>query len=71
MLASSQMKKANLAREIAKRRGVGAGDAADELDCVVNHIIRTLKHGHPARLPGLGTIIPGKHWTFQQERDEP
>ena len=67
MLASRQMKKSDLARDVARRRGVKAGDAADQMDRVVNQIIRTLKRGHPARLPGLGTITPGKHWTFQQE----
>ena len=65
------MKKSDLAREIAKRRSGRAGDAADEMDCAVNQIIRTLKRGHPARLPGLGTITPGKYWTFQQEHNEP
>jgi nucleoid DNA-binding protein len=71
MLVSGQMKKQQLAREVAKRHGVKTGHAADEMDRVVNQIIRTLKRGRPARLPGLGTITPGKHWTFQQERNEP
>jgi nucleoid DNA-binding protein len=65
------MKKSDLARDIARRRGLKTGDAADQMDRVVNHIIRTLKAGRPARLPGLGTITPGKRWTFEQERYEP
>jgi nucleoid DNA-binding protein len=52
------MKKSDLARDVARQRGVKAGDAADEMDRVVNQIIRTLKRGHPAHLPGLGTITP-------------
>jgi nucleoid DNA-binding protein len=64
------MKKSDLARDIARRRGLKTGDAADQIDRVVNHIIRTLKAGRPARLPGLGTITPGKRWTFKQERNE-
>jgi nucleoid DNA-binding protein len=64
------MKKSDLARDIARRRGLKASDAADQMDCVVNQIIRTLKAGRPARLPGLGTITPGRRWTFKQERNE-
>ena len=65
------MKKFDLAKDVARRRGLKTGDAADQMDRVVNQIIRTLKAGRPARLPGLGTINPGKRWTFQQERNEP
>ena len=71
MVRSGQMKKSDLARDMAKRSGVEPGDAADQMDRVVTQIIRTLKGGQPARLPGLGTISPGKHWTFKQERNEP
>ena len=70
VVASGQMKKQDLARDVAKQNGLKTSDAADEMDRVVNQIIRTLKRGRPARLLGLGTITPGKHWTFQQERDE-
>jgi len=65
------MKKSDLTRDIARRRSLKAGDAADQMDRIVNQIIRTLKAGRPARLPGLGTINPGKRWTFEQERNEP
>jgi nucleoid DNA-binding protein len=71
VLASGQMKKSALVKDIAKRRSLKAGDAADEIDRVITHIIRTLKRGYPAHLPGLGTITPGKQWTFQQEKNEP
>jgi nucleoid DNA-binding protein len=64
------MKKSALAKELARRRGLKTGDAADQLDRVVNQIIRTLKAGRPAYLPGLGTIKPGKQWTFHPERNE-
>ena len=70
MVRSGQMKKSHLAREVAKQNGVQPGDAADEMDRVVTQIVRTLKSGRPARLPGLGTIAPGKPWTFKQERNE-
>ena len=42
---------------------------AAELERVVDRIIRTLRAGKPARLPGLGTINPGERWTFQPEGD--
>ena len=61
------MKKPNLAREVAKRNGVQKGAAADQMDRVVTRIIRTLRRGQPARLPGLGTLEPGKPWTFRPE----
>jgi nucleoid DNA-binding protein len=62
------MKKSELAKELAKRNGVKTGNAADQMDLLVNQIIRTLRGGQPARLPGLGTITPGKRWTFLPEQ---
>jgi hypothetical protein len=44
--------------------------ADQQMDLVVNRIIRTLRGGKPARLPGLGTITPGKKWAFQPERND-
>jgi len=40
---------------------------ARDLESVVDRIVRTLRAGKPAYLPGLGTISPGKEWTFLQE----
>jgi nucleoid DNA-binding protein len=62
------MKKSELARDIGERRGVDPGDAADQMDRAVNKIVRALRQGKTARLPGLGTIKPGKPWTFQPEK---
>jgi nucleoid DNA-binding protein len=64
------MKKSDLVREIARRNGGNASDAADQVDRAVNQIIRILRGGKPARLPGLGTINPGKQWTFKPERHD-
>lgn len=62
------MKKSQqLVREITRQNGGDAVDAADQMDRVVDRIIRILRGGKPARLPGLGTISPGKKWTFKQE----
>ena len=64
------MKKSDLAKDIGKRHGVEPGDAADQMDRVVNEIVRALRQGKMARLPGLGTISPGKQWTFRPEKND-
>ncbi len=58
------MKKSELARAVAKQNRLKTGDAADQVDRAVTRIIRTLRKGNSARLPGLGTLTPGKTWTF-------
>ena len=60
-----------MAIHVAKKRGVEPGAAADQLDRVVTRIIRTLRRGEHAHLPGLGTISPGNPWTFHQEQGKP
>jgi nucleoid DNA-binding protein len=70
VILSRQMKKSDLARDIAKRQGMKSGAAADEIDRAITRIIRTLRRGHSAHLPGLGTIGPGKPWTFRPDQDE-
>ena len=64
------MKKRELAQHAAEMHGVPPETAADQLDQAVNKLIRTLKSGESARLPGLGTIKPGKRWVFRRESDE-
>jgi nucleoid DNA-binding protein len=68
MVGSGRMKKAELANNEARRQRVAPEDAADQMDSAVNEIIRALRSGQPARLPGLGTIQPGKRWTFHPEK---
>jgi nucleoid DNA-binding protein len=65
------MKKSNLVREIVRQRGVGSAKAADEVDRAVTKILRALKSGREARLPGIGTISPGKPWVFRPESRGP
>jgi nucleoid DNA-binding protein len=64
-----EMNKPELAKQLGRERGVPTGDAADQMDRTVNQIVRALRKGTPARLPGLGTIIPGKRWTLKEDRD--
>ncbi len=61
------MKKADLARRLAKRSGVSTAEAADQLDRVVNGILTHLKKGQNARLPGLGTFTAGRSLRFKFE----
>jgi len=61
------MKKSDLVREIVKQCGVEPAQAADEVDQAVNKILRALRHGRETRLPGIGTIAPGKPWVFRPE----
>jgi nucleoid DNA-binding protein len=65
------MKKAKLANYEARRQRVAPENAADQLDRLVNQIVRALRSGQPAELPGLGTIQPGKHWIFHPEKSKP
>ena len=65
------MKKAELASHEGRRRRIAPGNAADQIDRVVSEIIRALRSGQPAELPGLGTIQPGKRWVFHPEKRKP
>ena len=62
------MKKAELANHEARRQRVAPGNAADQMDRMVARIVRTLRSGRAAELPGLGTIHPGKRWIFHPEK---
>jgi len=55
---------------VARQQGVAPGTAADEKDRAVGRLVRALREGRPARLPGLGTISPGKRWLFSEEPHE-
>lgn len=67
VVAFRQMKKTDFIKEIAKANKIDAGGAADQVDRAVHRILRTLRAGKPARLPGLGTITPGKEWGFEPD----
>ena len=54
------MKNTDLVEQIARETGISPGAAADQLDEVITSILRTLKQGGSADLPGLAKI------TFQQ-----
>jgi DNA-binding protein len=69
------MKKRELAERVAELQGLAPAEAADQVDKAVHKIIRALKSGQSARLPGLGTIMPdlgapGRRWLFKRDSDE-
>lgn len=61
------MKKADLARRLAKRSGVSPAEAADQLDRVVNDILDHLRKGQKGLLPGLGTFSASRGVRFKFE----
>jgi nucleoid DNA-binding protein len=64
------MKKPEIARGMARRAGITAGEAADRLDRVVSQILARLKKGKDAALPGLGRFThgPDGRLSFERER---
>ncbi len=54
------MKKADIAKRMARRAGVSPAEAADRLDNTVREIIADLKQGREPSLPGLGRLRHGR-----------
>lgn len=67
------MKKPDIARCLARRTGLSAGEAADRLDGVVQQILTRLRQGQEASLPGLGKfhVGPDGKLTFQKDGSNP
>jgi Bacterial DNA-binding protein len=63
-----RMKKDHLAKRLAKQSGISTAAAADQLDEVLSSILRRLRQGHSASLPGLGTFLPGPRPEFYFEQ---
>ena len=61
------MQKKDFARRLAHEAHLTPAVAADQIDAVVTRLLRRLKEGKPAEIPGLGTLLPGKAITFQPE----
>jgi nucleoid DNA-binding protein len=62
------MKKEQLAKRLAKEAGISTAAAADQLDDILTGMLRRVRQGHTARLPGLGTFLPGAQPEFQFEQ---
>jgi nucleoid DNA-binding protein len=61
------MTKAQLAKRLAKEIGISTAAAADQLDGILIGILRRIRHGQSASLPGLGTFLPGPKPEFHFE----
>ncbi len=65
----SGMNQGELANRLARHTHRSKAAAADDLDRVVHQILTSLRRGQKARLPGLGTFLPGEQPAFEFERD--
>jgi nucleoid DNA-binding protein len=62
------VKKDQLVKRLAIESGISAAAAADQLDGVLAGILRRIRQGHSASLPGLGTFRPGPQPEFYFEQ---
>jgi len=57
------MDKKDFTKRYAQRTRSTPAEAADQIDSVVNDLIRRLRAGQPASLPGFGTLLPAPKGT--------
>lgn len=62
------MNKVRLAERLANESGISTAAAADQLDGILSDIVRQVRRGHSAYLPGLGTFLPGAKPEFHFEK---
>jgi nucleoid DNA-binding protein len=55
-LLLSRMKTKDLARALAERNRLTQGEAQDQLDRLVHKIVRSLRRGRVAMMPGIGKL---------------
>lgn len=65
------MKKEQLAKQLAKETRITDAAAADQVDAILNAILKRVRKGQSASLPGLGTFVAGQKEEFQFERKPP
>ncbi len=61
----SEMKKQQLAKQLAKESHISPGAAADQVDHIVRDLLARIRKGQSASLPGLGTFRSGPEKDFQ------
>ena len=61
------MKREQIARQLAKESRISTAAAADQLDRIVSDILKRLRKGKPASIPGLGTFRAGAPSDFKFE----
>jgi len=65
------MKKEQLAKQLAKESGITPGAAADQVDRIVVDILKRVRKGQSASLPGLGTFRPDRKEEVRFDRGLP
>lgn len=70
-MLGAEMKREQLARRLARQSGISPAAAADQLDGVLNDILRRVRGGQSACLPGFGTFWPGPKPAFYFEEGLP
>ena len=63
------MKKPELAKRLALQSNSTASQAADRLDRMVGELVRKLKQGESAHLPGLSAFTRGHNGRLAFERE--
>ena len=56
---------------LAKESGISPAAAADQIDLILNDILKRVRRGQSASLPGLGTFWPGPRPEFYFEEGLP
>lgn len=62
------MKRAEFTKRLAKQSKLSRAAAADQLDLVVRDILKRVRKGQPASLPGLGTFAAGQDAHYGPEK---
>ena len=63
------MDQKDFTKRYARRTRSSSVDAADKIDHIVNGLLRRLRAGKPAVLPGLGALLPAS--SKQTEEEQP
>ncbi|MGH9719125.1 MAG: HU family DNA-binding protein [Bryobacteraceae bacterium] len=64
------MKKADVAKRVARQSRITPAEAADKIDRVVHQILSNLRKGESVAVTGLGKFKAGKKWEFESEGNE-
>lgn len=54
-----------MARRLAKESHITTGAAADQVDRILNDLLKRVRQGQSASLPGLGTFRSGRDQDFK------
>jgi hypothetical protein len=63
-----EMRKEQLARQLARESRIATAAAADQVDRIVSELLMRVRKGQSASLPGLGTFRPGSRQEFPFEK---